>query len=350
MSGLELPVSVTMITYNHEKYIAESIQSVLDQTFTDFELIIVNDGSTDKTDEIIRTFKDPRISYICQENQGPSVASNNAILTAKGKYIALMSGDDVCNPQRLEKQYFYATTTKYSVLFSWVDFIDDSGRLMARNHSADNYFNLKNKSSPEILRHFFFKGNYFCAPTAFIRKDLLLEAGLFCATSIQLQDFDLWVKLLSGNEFYICTDNLLKYRKRKRGFNLSSKKNILRTNFETCQIYRHIFDSIGTTLFKEAFCHFLQRKDFETRLEYEIEKSFLYFNHDLPFIRTIGVERLFKLLQDREVLTIAVEKYNFGLPSLYEIMQDERQIDRNYFLSFRRVLYENCLKFISIIR
>lgn len=146
MSGLELPVSVTMITYNHEKYIAESIQSVLDQTFTDFELIIVNDGSTDKTDEIIRTFKDPRISYICQENQGPSVASNNAILTAKGKYIALMSGDDVCNPQRLEKQYFYATTTKYSVLFSWVDFIDDSGRLMARNHSADNYFNLKNKS------------------------------------------------------------------------------------------------------------------------------------------------------------------------------------------------------------
>jgi len=72
-------VSVVMITYNHQKYIAEAIRSVLNQTFHNFELVIVNDGSTDKTDEIIRGFEDNRINYIFQENQGPSSAINTAI-------------------------------------------------------------------------------------------------------------------------------------------------------------------------------------------------------------------------------------------------------------------------------
>src|SRR5579872_7310553 len=94
---INLPlISVVLITYNHEKYIAEAIQSILDQTFTDFELIIVNDGSTDKTEEIIKSFNDKRINYIYQKNQGPSVTTNVGIMAAKGKYIAIMPGDDVC--------------------------------------------------------------------------------------------------------------------------------------------------------------------------------------------------------------------------------------------------------------
>ncbi|MCX8124968.1 MAG: glycosyltransferase family 2 protein [Spirochaetes bacterium] len=98
-------ISVTMTTYNHEKYIAEAVQRLLDQTFEDFELIIVNDGSTDKTEEMIKSFDDKRIRYIYQENMGPSAAANTAIKNARGKYIALMSGDDVCYPKRLEVQY-----------------------------------------------------------------------------------------------------------------------------------------------------------------------------------------------------------------------------------------------------
>jgi glycosyltransferase involved in cell wall biosynthesis len=338
-----------MITYNHEKYIAESIQSVLDQTFEDFELIIVNDGSTDRTDEIIRTFEDPRITYIFQENQGPSVAINNAIIATQGKYVALMSGDDVCYSQRLEKQYLYTKKEQKSILFSWVDFIDDDSKPSIKNYLPKSYFNLGNKSRPEILSHFFFQGNYLCAPTAFIEKKLLLNAGLFCTTSIQLQDFDMWIKLLSEGEFFLSTEKLLKYRRRKHRFNLSNKKNLLRSNFEASQIYKHIFDNIDSSLFKEAFYNFIHRKDFDSKQEYEIEKSFLYFNHDLPFIREIGVERLFKLLQDKETLMIALEKYDFGLPCLYEFMQDENKIDKNRLLKFRSLIYKKCLRIFSII-
>jgi glycosyltransferase involved in cell wall biosynthesis len=350
MNSEELPISVTMITYNHEKYIAESIRSVLDQTFTNFELIIVNDGSTDKTDEIIRTFQDSRIIYIYQENQGPSTATNNAILAAKGEYIALMSGDDVCYPQRLENQYLDATKEQKYISFSWVDFIDDDSKPSVKNYLPTSYFNLSGKSRPEILNHFFFKGNYLCAPTAFIKRDLLINTGLFCVTSIQLQDFDMWIKLLSNNEFYLRTERLLKYRKRKRHSNLSSKKNVLRINFETRQIYKHFFDTIDSTLFRQAFYNFIWRKDFDGQKEYEIEKSFLYFNHDLPFVREIGIERLFQLLQNKETLTIATEKYNFGLASLYKVMQGDRNFDKKNFQDLKHFINKNCLNFVPIIR
>ncbi|MHB8577692.1 MAG: glycosyltransferase family 2 protein, partial [Dehalococcoidia bacterium] len=96
-------VSVVMVTYNHERYIGDAVQSVLAQTFSDFELIIVNDGSVDGTERIIRTLPDPRVTYIQQQNQGPSAAVNTGIAFASGKFVAFMTGDDVCHPSRLER-------------------------------------------------------------------------------------------------------------------------------------------------------------------------------------------------------------------------------------------------------
>src|SRR5436305_5580471 len=97
-------VSVTLVTYNHEKYIDAAIRSVLDQTFRDLELVIVNDGSTDGTAGRIAAFDDPRIVVVHQDNRGPSAAANRAIATTHGKYVALFTGDDVCHPDRLRRQ------------------------------------------------------------------------------------------------------------------------------------------------------------------------------------------------------------------------------------------------------
>src|SRR5215210_3056453 len=97
-------VSVSMVTYNHEKYVDEAIRSVLDQTFGDLELVIVNDGSTDGTADRIAAFDDPRIVAIHQDNQGPSAATNRALAACRGKYVALFSGDDVCRPDRIRRQ------------------------------------------------------------------------------------------------------------------------------------------------------------------------------------------------------------------------------------------------------
>ena len=96
-------VSVVVPVYNVEAYIAETIQSILNQTYSNFELLMVNDGSTDRSIEIIQTFDDPRITLIHQENQGVSTARNRGIAQAKGDYIALIEGDDIWTPEKLEK-------------------------------------------------------------------------------------------------------------------------------------------------------------------------------------------------------------------------------------------------------
>ena len=101
-------VSVVMPVYNRKHYVGAAIQSILDQTFTDFEFIVVDDGSNDDSVEVIRSFDDPRIRLIILgENRGQSVARNTGNTAARGEYIAVMDSDDIALPQRLEKQVAY---------------------------------------------------------------------------------------------------------------------------------------------------------------------------------------------------------------------------------------------------
>src|SRR5580692_1553381 len=110
-------VTVLMPAYNAGKYIGEAITSVLEQSFTDFELLIINDGSTDNTEKIIRSFKDSRIVLINQDNKGIAAALNAGLNMARANYIARFDADDICYPDRLKIQYDFITTyPQYSVI------------------------------------------------------------------------------------------------------------------------------------------------------------------------------------------------------------------------------------------
>lgn len=118
-------ISVLMPVYNtKEEYLRASIESILNQTFTDFEFIIVNDGSTNNAEEVILSYKDNRIKYVKQENQGIVGALNNAWSKASGKYIARMDSDDIAYPERFAKQVnFLEENPEYSLVGSWAKII-----------------------------------------------------------------------------------------------------------------------------------------------------------------------------------------------------------------------------------
>lgn len=121
-------VSVIMPSWNTEKFIAESIQSVIDQTYTNWELLIVDDCSTDNTDEVVRSFEDPRIIYIkAKRNMGAAMARNKALRKAKGEWIAFLDSDDLWMPDKLEKQLDFMHKNGY--VFSYHEFerIDEEG-------------------------------------------------------------------------------------------------------------------------------------------------------------------------------------------------------------------------------
>src|SRR5262245_11608394 len=144
-------VSVTLLAYNHQKYVAEAIQSILDQSFTDFELVIVDDGSTDRTPEVIASFKDPRIVSIRQPNGGPSVAVNRALAACRGKYVALMTGDDVSASHRLQTQLEAYGQCGPGILFSGCDFMDDDGRPMTDGGFLAGVFDTTPQARAQIL-------------------------------------------------------------------------------------------------------------------------------------------------------------------------------------------------------
>lgn len=122
-------VSVLIPAYNHEKYVKSAIQSVLDQRFQDFEIIITDDGSSDNTLREIRDFSDPRIKVFAHEkNRGAVVAERTCFENSVGEYIAILNSDDMFLPDKLEKQViFLDENTQYGAVFSYAEIIDENG-------------------------------------------------------------------------------------------------------------------------------------------------------------------------------------------------------------------------------
>ncbi|MBR1789908.1 MAG: glycosyltransferase [Bacteroidaceae bacterium] len=196
-------ISVMLCAYNAAQYIGEAIQSVLQQTYNDFELIVVDDGSTDDTLSIIESFRDERIRIIRgQHNYIHSL--NLGLRKCRGKYIARMDADDKMMPERLEKQF--AIMEKHpdiSVCFSWaMAFGSQVGRVgYNAKEWVDNAF------------FWLLTGNFLIHPTAMIRKSFLQEHKLHYKNYPYAEDYKLWVDVSRiGGIFYVIPTPLLMYR------------------------------------------------------------------------------------------------------------------------------------------
>ena len=214
-------VSVILSSYNHAAYVAAAIESVLNQTFTDFELLIFDDGSTDNSREIIKSFDDPRIkTFLYEKNLGPRIASSEAFNAAQGKYIAVHHSDDLWREDKLQKQVeFLDAHEEYAACFTWVNFIDENGNIqeLPDGDFYKNRFDQPNRTRAEWLNYFFYNSNCLCHPSVMIRReayrkyDLLKTNGLW-----QLPDYAMWIKLAFNAPFYILNERLTLFRLRIR--------------------------------------------------------------------------------------------------------------------------------------
>ena len=186
-------VSVVLPAYNCEKYIAKAIESVLHQTFTDFEFIIFNDGSTDRTEEIIKSFSDPRILYqVNNTNRGLVFTLNKGIDIAKGSYIARMDGDDIALPERFEKQINYLDKkNNVDLLATVVSLIDENDSL------CGTWSNDKKNISEKDIRNQLPKDNCIAHPTV-MGKTEIFKKYKYNHSQSQSEDYDLWLRMMSG--------------------------------------------------------------------------------------------------------------------------------------------------------
>ncbi len=181
--------------YNHERYVGEAIQSVLDQTFRDFELIIINDGSTDHTEEEILKFKDERIRYYSQENRGLSATLNRGIELARGEYFNFLPSDDAFFPEKLEVQLkSFRGNPDLGVVFSYPQLVDAEGREIKDDPAAQ--WSIVPYETKEEIFPALFERNFLSAPTALIRMDCFKKVGVFDESLKYAQDYDLWMRIL----------------------------------------------------------------------------------------------------------------------------------------------------------
>lgn len=194
---MKLPkVTVLMPVYNGQKYLKEAIVSVLSQTYVDFEFLILNDGSTDRSDSIIRSFKDSRIRYIrYKKNLGFSPILNKGLTLARGTYIARMDCDDLCAPTRLEKQVeFLEHNPDYGVVGALFGLIDKNREI----HDMGGVKLLEN----EDLKIGLLFGNIFCHGETMLRKSVLKAHHFtYDRRYTPCEDYDLWVRMSRVTKF-----------------------------------------------------------------------------------------------------------------------------------------------------
>ena len=190
---------------NAGKYIAEAIRSVLDQSFKDYELLIVDDGSTDDTLTVIRQFKDPRIRVLCKEKEGISVALNTGLQMARATYIARFDADDICMSSRLERQVLFLDGhPAYLVIGSDAEYISENGEHLfhfrCAGHTHREIIGNLYKHCPVILF------------AAMYRKEAILGIGGYSLHAHNFEDHVLWVQLLKTGKCCNLPEPLIKVR------------------------------------------------------------------------------------------------------------------------------------------
>jgi glycosyltransferase involved in cell wall biosynthesis len=201
-------VSVILPAYNCEKHIGKAIDSLLQQTFTDFELIIINDGSNDNTESIIHSYQDKRIVYLKNpENKGLIYSLNTAIELAHGKYIARMDADDICKPERLmEQKKALDENENITAVATTIEFISDKDET-----TGDWELDRKTITSHQIKKQMPYE-NCIAHPTVMMRAEIAKELK-YKPYQKNIEDYDLWLRMLSrGYVIAKINEPLLLYR------------------------------------------------------------------------------------------------------------------------------------------
>lgn len=230
-------VSVNIPAFNDEKYIRETLDSVLAQTFNDYEIIIVDDGSTDKSAKIIKRYNDTRIKYYYQNNRGIGAARNKALELSSGEYIAFLDHDDLWMPQKLEKQIaLFDKNPALGLVFCDTTFF---------NAECDMYSLYANKKPPrgrvfpEILDWYFLS-----CETVVIKKSVIDHVGNFPDHMMMAEEYDLFLRIAYKYPIDYIDEPLSKYRIHEKNYSWGKELQAIEEENKAIQHLLDVFPEI----------------------------------------------------------------------------------------------------------
>jgi glycosyltransferase involved in cell wall biosynthesis len=266
MLGTGPKISVVMAVYNGGDYLAESIESILQQSFCDFELIVVDDGSTDRTAEIIHSYAraDRRVVAVYQQNKGQTRALNYGIRLARGKYIARQDADDVSLPIRLERQHaFLEANPEYFLLGGQWSFMDDQGEPLPSHLTQW----CQGSSTLKRVLSFY---NPFCHSAACFRNDIEKIKGYYREDFRFAQDYELWTRIAKSYKVENLDEMLVKVRlqqnrvsvqhqRRQRYFAMRTKLTLTPFSGYSSGFLYHLAKDVGVISLPMGLIHRVRR-------------------------------------------------------------------------------------------
>lgn len=282
-------LTVLMTTYNNEKYLHSSIKSILNQTFENFDFVIIDDGSSDNSKELIESFKDERIKYFKIQNSGLGAALNYGLSLCSTELIVRMDADDISLPQRIEKQYAFILKNKnYDIVSSWYAAFEEKNLLYAIK-TPENDLDIKRRLAlhSEVIH----AGMIY-------KKDKIVSAGGY--KSIIFEDYELWLRQKDEMKFYNLQEVLLLVRYRKESF---SRENIVEKNKMVYDIQELYYDNT----FKKNFYLIKDSNEYEIRGW----REFFYGDEKkaLRYWKKLGVKRLAPRVLTASIVLLFPKKF-----------------------------------------
>ena len=199
-------VSVIIPTYKRAHLVSQAIESALAQTYTDYEIIVVNDGSPDNTKEVLLDFGD-KITAIHQENKGVAAARNAGITVATGRYIAFLDDDDMWLPNKLEKQIAcLESNPNIGLVYSDMFCFDENGTF------PDTWSQVNPTPVVQELWILFVR-NFIPIPSVVVRRECLDAVGEFDSTTVPCEDYDMWLRIIEKFPVHFLNEPLVRYRR-----------------------------------------------------------------------------------------------------------------------------------------
>lgn len=269
-------VSVIMPCYNHEKYVAQAIESVLNQTYPNIEFIIGENGSTDGSYEIIKQYEGRVKKIIRLEKNDIKKCGELMFAEAKGDYITAMTSDDYWEPDKIELQMqIFREYPNVKACGTWALYTDED--LVPLKDQSDNVFIKENRNRAQWMRWFIEHGNCIAFPSVVIEMQLRKRVFVECNRGYrQLSDFYLWVRIIQEADIYIIQKPLMKFRQHFSGANRNesapTEENNIQWRNEFADIISEIFEQISDELFLETFAGELVNPYASTQEEILCEK------------------------------------------------------------------------------
>ncbi len=323
-------VSIVISVHNGEDFVAQTLDSVLAQTYREWEMIIVDDASEDASKEIIAEYaeRDGRIKPLfLEKNVHVCAAVNKAIEFASGEYIADMGHDDLWRADKLEKQVaFLEEHPAYGACFTWADIVNEEGNCInLRESDLYKKFCAANLKRKNAIHKLITQKNYFCAPSVLIRRSCLEEVGFYRYALVQLQDYDLWLRILRISPVYILQEKLTFYRRFQTQKNLSAGTQAIynRDMHEMQWIIENYIKTMSDEEFLEVFWRDLRNAGSSTTVEIACEKAFLLWNLGNCFAEKWFIE----MMEDKEIRELLEEKYQYSLLDFYRQNSEPMHFD-----------------------